>query len=114
MGKEESFFYLPVIKKLKNEGIHIEGPFSPGSLFSKDNLKKYNLFITPYHDQALIPFKIISGFNGINYTGGLDFFRISPDHGTAYKMVGIKKSNYKSLFYSFVFLKKIIKNNKSV
>ena len=42
-----------------------------------------------YHDQALIPFKYISKYRGVNYTGNLDVIRVSPDHGTAYDLVGI-------------------------
>ena len=43
-----------------------------------------------YHDQALIPFKYISKFRGVNYTGNLDIIRTSPDHGTAYDLVKTK------------------------
>ena len=56
----------------------------------KKNLKIFHCFFL-YHDQALIPFKYISQFSGVNYTGNLDIIRTSPDHGTAYNLKGTKK-----------------------
>ena len=64
------------------------GHFSADSILINNNLKKYDCFVFIYHDQALIPFKYISQFSGVNYTGNLDIIRTSPDHGTAYDLVG--------------------------
>ena len=58
-----------------------------------------------FHDQALIPFKYISQFTGVNYTGNLDIIRTSPDHGTAYNLRGSKISDK-----SFLNCYKLIKN----
>ena len=63
----------------------------------------YDCFIFIYHDQALIPFKYISKFSGINYTGNLSVIRTSPDHGTAYNLVGTNKVSKKSLVNCFSF-----------
>ena len=88
---------IPVIKKLKNKKILIiDGPFSADSILIKKNIKKYDCFIFIYHDQALIPFKYISQFSGVNYTGNLNIIRTSPDHGTAYNLIGSKKISNKS------------------
>jgi len=67
---------LEVIKKFKN----IYGPFSADSAFN--NIQNNLLFISMYHDQALIPFKILNK-KGINLTLGLNYRRLSPAHGTA-------------------------------
>ena len=75
-------------------------------------MKKYNCFIFLYHDQALIPFKLISNFSGTNYTGNLSVIRTSPDHGTAYNLVGKKIAKDISLLNSFKLIKKINKNRK--
>ena len=75
MGQEDEII-KEVIKKIKS----IEGPYPADSAFNK--YSKHNLYISTYHDQALIPFKILNS-KGINLTLGLDYIRISPAHGTA-------------------------------
>ena len=110
LGKEEKNYLLPVIKKLNQNGINIKGPFSADSIFRSVNRNKYNCFIAIYHDQALIPFKIISEFEGVNFTGSLNIIRTSPQHGTAYDLLNIKKANNKSLLNSFLLAEKIYKN----
>ena len=66
-----------------------------------------------YHDQALIPFKYISKFKGVNYTGNLDIIRTSPDHGTAYDKVGNKNVSDKSILECFKIIKFIHKNRNN-
>lgn len=114
IGYEENKYIIPALKKLKKEKIFIDGPFSADSLFIKKNLKHYDCFICCYHDQALIPFKMISEFNGVNYTGSLDIVRVSPNHGTAYNMIGSNKTNTNSLLYCFRLAKKIIMNRSKI
>lgn len=111
-GNEENKYYLPLLKKIKKDKILVDGPIPADSAFNAKNLKFYDCFITSYHDQALIPFKIISGFKGLNYTGNLDVIRVSPNHGTAYDLVGTKNINKESVLYCFNIIKKIIKNRK--
>ena len=98
------------IKKLINDGVKIHGPFSPDTIFKIENRLKYDCFICIYHDQALIPFKLLSGFKGVNYTGSLSIIRTSPDHGTAYDLVNIKNADDSSLINSFSLAEKIYKN----
>lgn len=68
-----------IIKIFKKRGVNIEGPLSADTAFFKT---KKSVFIGMYHDQVLIPFKIINKFNGINITIGKKYLRLSPDHGT--------------------------------
>ena len=110
IGKEEIDFIIPVVKKLRTKGVNIEGPFSGDSMLIKKNLKKYNCFVFLFHDQALIPFKFISQFSGVNYTGNLNIIRTSPDHGTAYKLIGSNKLSDKSLFNCYKLVKKIYRS----
>ena len=98
------------IKKLKLNKILIDGPNSPDSLFTKENIENYDCFICIYHDQALIPFKLLSEFKGVNYTGSLDVIRTSPDHGTAYNLQNKNNANDSSLFNSFILADKIYQN----
>ena len=88
IGNEEIFLLKPVIKKLNYNDIKVFGPYSADSMLIKKNLNFYDCFLFMFHDQALIPFKYISKFNGVNYTGNLSVIRTSPDHGTAYDLKG--------------------------
>lgn len=110
IGTEEIQIITPVVKSLKIRKILIDGPISPDSMLIKSNLKKYDCFIFIYHDQALIPFKFISQFTGVNYTGNLSFIRVSPDHGTAYNLLGTKKYSDLSLLNCYNLIKKIKRN----
>ena len=110
IGKEEIKSIIPVVKKLKLLKIKIDGPFSADSLLINENLNKYDCFIFIFHDQALIPFKFISQFTGVNYTGNLDIIRTSPDHGTGYNIIGTDKISTKSFINCYKLVKKIYKN----
>ncbi len=112
IGTEEIDIITPVVKSLKIKKILINGPISPDAMLIKNNLKKYDCFIFIYHDQALIPFKFISQFSGVNYTGNLSIIRVSPDHGTAYDLIGSKKFSDLSLLNCYNLIKKIKKNRK--
>ena len=110
IGKEEILSIFPVIKKLQKKGFLIDGPLSADSILIQKNLKKYDCFVFMYHDQALIPFKYISKFRGVNYTGNLDIIRTSPDHGTAYDLVKTKKYSINSFINCYKLIKQIYKN----
>ena len=113
IGTEEINYILPIIKKIR-KNILIDGPISADSMLTKLNIKKYDCFIFIFHDQALIPFKYISNYEGINFTGGLSFIRVSPDHGTAIKLVGQKNIKSTSLLNCFKFIHKMYKNRKKI
>ena len=110
IGLEEKQIISPVVKKLQKKGIDINGPFSADSLLIKNNLNKYDCFVFIYHDQALIPFKFISQFSGVNYTGNLNIIRTSPDHGTAYNLIGSNKISNTSFINSYKLINKIYNN----
>jgi 4-hydroxythreonine-4-phosphate dehydrogenase len=65
----------------------VSGPYPADTVFVKDNLKKYDCVICTYHDQAMIPFKLLSMQNGVNVTLGLPVIRTSPAHGVAYDVM---------------------------
>ncbi len=106
VNSEEDAKIIPAIKKLKNLKIKIKGPFPADTIFMKENLKNYDVIIGMYHDQVLTPMKALFGFDAINITLGLPFFRISPDHGPNSSMLGKNLSNPKSLIESLKFLDK--------
>ncbi|MCE9501727.1 MAG: 4-hydroxythreonine-4-phosphate dehydrogenase PdxA [Leptospira sp.] len=88
IGTEEIEILQPIINKMKRSHLKVHGPFSADSLFTGSIRKKFDLIIACYHDQGLIPFKSIEGKTGVNVTLGLDFLRVSPDHGTAFDIAG--------------------------
>lgn len=83
LGKEELIEFLPAIKELKEEGILIEGPY-PADTYFHSIYKKYDVTIASYHDQGLIPLKMLHFDDGVNITLGIPIIRTSVDHGTAY------------------------------
>ena len=110
LGNEEKDSIVPVVKKLQRNGIAIDGPLSADTLLIKKNIKKYNCFIFIFHDQALIPFKYISQFSGVNYTGNLNIIRTSPDHGTGYDIINKSNISNESFINCFKLISKIYKN----
>ena len=104
---EEKRIIKPAIKSLMYKKIYIKGPFSADTFFSKKNLSHFDVAVGMYHDQVLTPMKTIFNFNAINLTLGLQFLRVSPDHGTNNQMAGKNKSNAQSLISSINFFKKI-------
>jgi len=111
IGDEENVYIKPILKKLIKKNVLIEGPYSADGIINKRNLKKFDCFIFNYHDQALIPFKIISKNNGLNFTSGIDIIRVSPDHGTGYDIVGKNIAKMTGLINCFKFVNKIYNNN---
>ncbi len=83
-GPEEAKIIKPAVKQALNEGFDVEGPFPPDTLFYHAANGKYHGVVCMYHDQGLIPFKMIHFNDGVNTTLGLPIIRTSVDHGTAY------------------------------
>jgi 4-hydroxythreonine-4-phosphate dehydrogenase len=69
-------------------GIPVSGPFPPDVVFRLAMNKPDKIAIAMYHDQGLIPFKLLAFDRGVNLTLGLPFIRTSPDHGTAFDIAG--------------------------
>lgn len=88
IGDEEEKVIAPVVKKLSGEGIHVFGPFAADGFFGSREYMHYDAIFAMYHDQGLAPFKALAMDEGVNVTLGLPYVRTSPDHGTAYSLVG--------------------------
>jgi len=84
MGKEEEKYLLPLCEQWRARGFNISGPLPPEVCFKRAAMKEYQGVIALYHNQGMIPFKLLSGGKGINVTLGLPFLRVSPEHGTAF------------------------------
>ncbi|PJZ69226.1 4-hydroxythreonine-4-phosphate dehydrogenase [Leptospira perolatii] len=96
VGNEEKKILMPMITKLQKAGLPVSGPLPADAAFSEPTRSKYSLFLACYHDQGLVPFKMWEGKFGINLTLGLEFPRVSPDHGTAFDIAGKKIADPKS------------------
>jgi len=83
-GREEEDIILPAVRASKAEGIHVQGPLPPDTVFYHAVQGRYDAVVCMYHDQGLIPFKLIHFKDGVNTTLGLPIIRTSVDHGTAY------------------------------
>ena len=96
-GDEEENLIAPVIKKAQTYGINVTGPFPADTLFYFAVKGNYDAIICMYHDQGLIPLKLLHFDDAVNITLGLPIIRTSVDHGTAYDIAGKGKANPKSL-----------------
>jgi len=96
LGRQEREVIEPAIQKLVDEGIETEGPVPADSLFLKQP-EPGTVAVALYHDQGMIPAKILSGGKAVNCTLGLPFLRTSPDHGPAFDIVGTGRADPESM-----------------
>ena len=87
-GDEEHRVIEPAIVMAKEHGINVEGPFPADTLFHSALDGRYDAIIAMYHDQGLIPVKMVAFDKAVNVTLGLDIIRTSPDHGVAFDIAG--------------------------
>ena len=97
LGAQEGAILAPAAARLRREGIDIRGPLSADTLFHDEARARYDAALCPYHDQALIPVKMLDFHNAVNVTLGLPIVRTSPDHGTALDIVGAGRARPDSL-----------------
>lgn len=97
MGEEELKFIIPAINLAKKEAIDVSGPYPPDVVFHKAYKRDFDMVVCMYHDQGLIPFKMLAFDTGVNITVGLPVIRTSPDHGTAFDIAWKNKANPSSM-----------------
>ncbi|HEA46895.1 MAG TPA: 4-hydroxythreonine-4-phosphate dehydrogenase PdxA [bacterium] len=108
-GKEEKKFIIPAVKKAKKKGIRTEGPISPDTIFHRALKGEFDCVICMYHDQGLIPLKMLAFDRGVNITLGLPITRTSVDHGTAYEIAGKGVASPQSLIETIKLAAKLAK-----
>lgn len=109
IGKEDDDVLRPTLRKIKESGKLVFGPYAADSFFGSNNYKNFDAIIASYHDQGLIPFKTLSFGQGVNYTAGLNKVRTSPDHGTAYEIAGkglADENSFKEAVFSAIHIYK--------
>jgi 4-hydroxythreonine-4-phosphate dehydrogenase len=88
IGREEINIIGPAVRALNDLGVDARGPYPADTMFHDAARRSYDAALCMYHDQALIPVKMLDFFGGVNITLGLPIVRTSPDHGTAFDIAG--------------------------
>jgi 4-hydroxythreonine-4-phosphate dehydrogenase len=96
-GDEETRLIEPAIQMARSAGIDVAGPFPADTVFLRAAAGRYDLVVAMYHDQGLIPVKLLSRGQAVNWTIGLPIIRTSPDHGTAFDIAGRNQADPGSL-----------------
>jgi 4-phospho-D-threonate 3-dehydrogenase / 4-phospho-D-erythronate 3-dehydrogenase len=92
-GDEEERIISPAILMAKDQGADVSGPYPPDTIFMKARDGHFDAVVAMYHDQGLIPVKLLAFDQAVNVTLGLPIIRTSPDHGTAFDIVGRNRAN---------------------
>lgn len=95
-GSEEALLLQPVVDQLRAGGLDIQGPVPADTVFFRALRGDFDVVVAPYHDVGMAAFKSVSFGTGVNVTLGLPFVRTSPDHGTAFDIVGTGKADASS------------------
>ena len=96
-GREEIEAIAPAVAQARQEGIEASGPHAPDTVFMRARQGGFDVVVAMYHDQGLIPVKLMGLEHGVNTTLGLPLVRTSPDHGTAFDLAGTGRASPDSL-----------------
>ncbi|MFA6061383.1 MAG: 4-hydroxythreonine-4-phosphate dehydrogenase PdxA [Gallionella sp.] len=114
MGREEIDIMIPVLDKLRAQGMNVSPPLPADTLFTPHKLAQCDCVLTMYHDQGLPVLKHASFGQGVNITLGLPIIRTSVDHGTALDLAGTGKSNCGSLLEAITVAKQMAQFERNV
>jgi 4-hydroxythreonine-4-phosphate dehydrogenase len=111
MGHEEEEIIQPCIERVSNR-IQIEGPFPSDGFFGAKRYRNHDIVVAMYHDQGLLPFKVLAFDSGVNVTLGLPIVRTSPDHGTSFDIAGKGIASERSCYEATQLAIRIVRNRK--
>jgi 4-hydroxythreonine-4-phosphate dehydrogenase len=114
LGREEIEVMIPVLDKLRAEGINVSAPIPADTLFAPHRLRECDAVLTMYHDQGLPVLKHASFGAGVNITLGLPIIRTSVDHGTALELAGTGKADVGSLLEAIKVAVEMVSCEKSL
>ena len=111
-GTEEQKIIKPAVLQARDQGLIVEGPFPADTLFHQAASGRFDAVVAMYHDQGLIPLKLLHFSDAVNVTLGLPIIRTSVDHGTAYDIAGTGRADSSSLKAAIVMAAQMAKNRK--
>jgi 4-hydroxythreonine-4-phosphate dehydrogenase len=114
LGNEEKEIIHPAIIEIKKKGNLVFGPFPADGFFGTASWKQYDAVLAMYHDQGLMPFKMLAFENGVNFTAALPKVRTSPDHGTAYDIAGKNEADESSMIHAIYTAIDVAKNRSEL
>jgi 4-hydroxythreonine-4-phosphate dehydrogenase len=115
IGEEEKEIIIPALKAYNQNDAIVMGPYSADGFFGNGSYKQFDAVLSMYHDQGLVPFKILSFGSGVNFTAGLPVVRTSPDHGVAYDIAGkntVDENSFRQAIYMAIDVFKMRKKLK--
>jgi len=110
LGTEDRDIIAPAVAEARRKGFDAVGPLSADTLFHHAFRGDYDVVVAMYHDQGLVPLKMVAFDTGVNWTLGLPFIRTSPDHGTAYDLAGKNSANPSSMVAAISLALTLAKN----
>ena len=113
LGREEIDIVRPAVAALRARGVDATGPHPSDSLFHDEARGRYDAALCLYHDQALIPVKMLDFWGGVNVTLGLPIARTSPDHGTGFDIAGKGVAKPDSLIAAIRLAAEIAQNRQA-
>jgi 4-hydroxythreonine-4-phosphate dehydrogenase len=111
-GDEETRVIAPAVRALKRSRVCAEGPFPADTLFAAAASGDYDAVLCMYHDQALIPLKLLEFGRAVNVSMGLPFIRTSPDHGTAYDLAGTGRARADSMIEAILVAAAMVRHRR--
>jgi 4-hydroxythreonine-4-phosphate dehydrogenase len=113
IGSDEQTWLLEAMNAARREGLDVRGPFAADGFFAARGYRDVDATLALYHDQGLIPFKILAFHDGVNATAGLDLVRTSPDHGTAWDLAGQGRADAGSMLAALHTAIAVVKNRRA-
>ncbi len=113
IGSDEQTWLLEAMDAARREGLHVRGPFAADGYFAARGYRDVDATLALYHDQGLIPFKMLAFHDGVNATAGLDLVRTSPDHGTAWDLAGQGRADAGSMLAALHTAIAVVKNRRA-
>jgi len=112
-GREDLDIIAPAVRKARESGIDVSGPHAGDTVFMLARRGRYDIVVAQYHDQGLIPIKLLGIEGGVNVTVGLPYIRTSPDHGTAFDIAGRRAADARSLQVALDMARDLTRNRNA-
>ncbi len=113
LGKEDADIVEPGVRLLNAQGVaEFSGPWSPDTVFHRAAAGEFDGVVCMYHDQGLIPLKLLAFYEGVNVTLGLPFPRTSPDHGTAFELAGRGNADARSMVAAMNLASELVRKRR--